>query len=76
MAYAGICGWQTTECGGSSGPWAVPDNCRHNGGENLGFMDGHVKWLSGSAIMLLSNANQGWPACCLPLWGGDGKTAR
>lgn len=27
------------------------EDARHNGGSNIAFCDGHVKWLSGQAIV-------------------------
>ncbi len=49
MVFAGKCGWTFSGCGTLAGGLAA-DAARHNGGENVGFVDGHVKWMSAAAI--------------------------
>lgn len=43
-AYANVCGAQCNAA------LRVESNARHNGGSNVGFADGHVKWLSAGTI--------------------------
>jgi prepilin-type N-terminal cleavage/methylation domain-containing protein/prepilin-type processing-associated H-X9-DG protein len=50
LAYASLCGWQTP-CGSPNTVWQNAENSRHNGGENIAFLDGHAKWLNASTIM-------------------------
>ena len=45
IAYANIC------AAGCTAAKRIPENTRHNGGSNLGFADGHVKWMQAQAIV-------------------------
>ena len=72
MAFAGICGWNTYTGTAIGSQWEIGDNARHNGGENLAYCDGHVKWQNASAIMK-AGIRDGWTACCLPFYGGTGS---
>jgi prepilin-type N-terminal cleavage/methylation domain-containing protein/prepilin-type processing-associated H-X9-DG protein len=45
IAYANTC------AAGCTASKRTPDNTRHNGGSNLGFADGHVKWMQAQAIV-------------------------
>ncbi|MCX7598892.1 MAG: DUF1559 domain-containing protein [Armatimonadetes bacterium] len=45
VAYANVC---AAECNPGR---QIDGNTRHNGGSNIAFVDGHVKWLSAGAIM-------------------------
>ncbi|MCX7600071.1 MAG: DUF1559 domain-containing protein, partial [Armatimonadetes bacterium] len=71
LAFAAICGYNTYTGRAYGSQWETADSCRHNGGQNIAFADGHVKWQSGSEIMRVA-IQSGWPACCLPFWGGSG----
>jgi prepilin-type processing-associated H-X9-DG protein len=51
LSHAGICGWQVPGGCGNTAAWEDPENGRHNGGSNLAYMDGHVKWQSGTTII-------------------------
>lgn len=45
--------WQDcdgTNVSGTNQIWRVTRGCRHNDGANIGFFDGHAKWLSKSNI--------------------------
>jgi len=44
VAYAQVCG------AGCNPPLCVPENTRHNEGENLTLMDGHAKWFKYQVI--------------------------
>ena len=66
MAWAEICGWEITNAGGnctSEASWDNPDWARHNGGSNIAFCDGHVKWLQAK------NISQYQGACNTVFWG-------
>ena len=77
--------YRSNTCGGVSDPncWATQQLgtyqtwlsggwdafARHNGGENIGFADGHVKWFKSQYIM--SQEALGWaqdPACQLKIY--------
>jgi prepilin-type N-terminal cleavage/methylation domain-containing protein/prepilin-type processing-associated H-X9-DG protein len=45
IAFANVCGI------GCNAGRDIADNTRHNQGSNIGFVDGHVKWLSYSTIV-------------------------
>ena len=49
VAYANVC---AAHCNPDR---QVDKNTRHNGGSNIAFIDGHVKWLSAGAIMRSEN---------------------
>jgi prepilin-type processing-associated H-X9-DG protein len=72
MAFAGICGWNTYTGAALGSQWEIPDNCRHNAGENLAWCDGHVKWQNGNAIVKQAAPN-GSVQCCQPFFGGTGS---
>ena len=54
VAYAEKCGSECDPC--VSSQVANPENTRHNGGSNLAFCDGHVKWLSAQEIVRQATA--------------------
>ena len=73
VAYPVVCCGDATVAGDYT-KWANPDNCRHNGGNNVAFFDGHVKWMSGSNILLAAGGSPASPtfasgSCWLPFWG-------
>lgn len=73
VAYPVVC-CQTPGIAGDYNLWANPDNCRHNGGNNVAFFDGHVKWMSGSNILVAAGGSPASPtfaggSCALPFWG-------
>lgn len=47
-AYAPRSGWLGNP--GTNPALQIESNARHNGGSNLGFADGHAKWMSAGAI--------------------------
>ena len=67
LSHAGICGW---EVGCDPATWEKDDNTRHNGGQNLGYVDGHAKWQNGNAIIQAAIHN-GWTDCAYKFWGGS-----
>jgi prepilin-type N-terminal cleavage/methylation domain-containing protein/prepilin-type processing-associated H-X9-DG protein len=49
--------WPTVASGGPYGNnWYVGN--RHNGGENVGFLDGHAKWLGNSTVISWTASSQ------------------
>jgi prepilin-type N-terminal cleavage/methylation domain-containing protein/prepilin-type processing-associated H-X9-DG protein len=48
IAYAERCGWEGTPC--QENNVVNPDNTRHNGGSNVAYVDGHVKWQNASTL--------------------------
>ncbi len=62
LAWAEVCGWQLADCGDIN-LWRSEDHARHNGGSNIAFVDGHVKWLAAEAILNLDGG------CTVPFWG-------
>jgi prepilin-type N-terminal cleavage/methylation domain-containing protein/prepilin-type processing-associated H-X9-DG protein len=74
LSHSWVCGWQDSYCpGGTPNPatWAVPDNARHSGGSNIGWADGHAKWVNGDTIVKLAMGNTGWTDCTLPFWSAN-----
>lgn len=49
IAYANRCGWEVPGCNNAA--VAGPDNARHNGGSNIAYIDGHVKWMAAQNIL-------------------------
>ena len=45
VAYSNVC------AAGCTASARIPENTRHNGGSNLAFADGHVKWMQAQAIV-------------------------
>ena len=45
VAYPRVCG------GDCNAPLQIQNNTRHNGGSNIVYMDGHVKWQNANSIM-------------------------
>jgi prepilin-type N-terminal cleavage/methylation domain-containing protein/prepilin-type processing-associated H-X9-DG protein len=60
LAYASFCGWQltTSPCASGNPEWEQDDNTRHNGGSNIGYLDGHAKWMNARDI--IDNCESGW----------------
>jgi prepilin-type processing-associated H-X9-DG protein len=69
MSHAGKCGWEIPGGCTNYAAWENPDFCRHNGGQNIGFVDGHTKWMNGNQIIQRS-IRSGWTDCALKWWGG------
>jgi prepilin-type N-terminal cleavage/methylation domain-containing protein/prepilin-type processing-associated H-X9-DG protein len=67
LAYAGVCPWQlpSGDCNNLA-EWQQSDNTRHNGGENIAYVDGHAKWQSANAILQAAQAPGG---CNNNFWG-------
>ncbi len=57
MAFAGVCGWNTYTGTAIGSQWEIADNCRHNGGENVAYVDGHAKWQTGSSLVQADPGN-------------------
>ncbi len=54
--YIAVTAWPSCACGSGPGNMAaVPDATVHNGGSNIGFADGHVKWSNWKAIRRFSS---------------------
>jgi prepilin-type N-terminal cleavage/methylation domain-containing protein/prepilin-type processing-associated H-X9-DG protein len=67
LAYAGICGWEVGGGGCTDmAAYRVDDNTRHSGGENVAYVDGHVKWQSANSILAAMNE----PNNCHNRWWG------
>jgi prepilin-type N-terminal cleavage/methylation domain-containing protein/prepilin-type processing-associated H-X9-DG protein len=50
VAYANTCHAMPAGCGQGKAGWKE-ENTRHNGGSNIAFVDGHVKWMSAGDIL-------------------------
>lgn len=62
LSWAEVCGWELANCGDIT-LWDNPDYTRHNGGSNIAFVDGHVKWLAAKSIVQLDGD------CHAAFWG-------
>jgi prepilin-type N-terminal cleavage/methylation domain-containing protein/prepilin-type processing-associated H-X9-DG protein len=55
IIWSNVCcdgSWRTSPLDGQANGGPMTSNgSRHNGGENIGFLDGHAKWLSSTAIL-------------------------